>query len=136
MSAASPPTSATPQRHYKYVSEMTSEERLASLQEWAEEKRYVQPGDGGTLPWNGISGMNALVFGGAVQTDTRRGQSQSADRYAGQYDAPIGPPAYQVATNEEQQGKMKKKNAVSRWIEKRKERKASKRSASVPPYVP
>lgn len=118
---------------YKYVHEMSPEERLQSLKEWAEEKKYVKPGEGGTFSVHGIGGMKSMANGGSMPY--ARSQSQAADQYGGQYDAPVGPPSYRVATNEEQDGG-KRKSVVKRWFEKRKEKKELKRRESAPAYFP
>lgn len=120
-------------RMYKYVHEMTPEERLESLKEWAEEKKYVRPGEGGTFALSGAGGLRSMANGGPMPH--ARSQSQAADQYGGQYDAPVGPPSYRVATNEEQ-GEVKRKSVVKRWFEKRKEKKDAKRRESAPPYFP
>lgn len=120
---------------YKYVHEMTPEERLQSLKEWAEEKKFVKPGEGGTFSVHGIGGMKSMANGGPMLY--ARSQSQAADQYGGQYDAPVGPPSYRVATNEEQEQEQgKRKSVVKRWFDKRKEKKESKRRGSAPAYFP
>lgn len=118
---------------YKYVHEMSPEERLASLKEWAEEKKYVQPGEGGTFSTHGLGGLKSMANGGPMPYV--RSQSQAVDQYGGQYDAPVGPPSYRVATHEEQ-GEAKKKSVVKRWLERRKEKKDLKRRESAPAYFP
>ncbi|KXS97036.1 hypothetical protein AC578_2855 [Pseudocercospora eumusae] len=133
--SSSDSTTRRPSWQHKYVREMSPEERLASLKEWAEEKKMVTPGEGGTLA-TGIGGINALAFGGPMpvtRTQTQ-GQGRGQDRWQGQYDAPVGPPSYQSAIHPQQPGK--KQNPLKRWVEKRKAKKDAKRNASVPPYVP
>lgn len=124
---------ATEFRIYKHVHEMSPEERLASLKEWAEEKKYVRPGEGGTFSMRGLGGIRSMANGGPMLYG--RSQSQAADKYGGQYDAPVGPPSYRVATNEEERGE-KKKGAVKRWFAKRKEKKEANRRGSAPAYSP
>jgi hypothetical protein len=68
----------------KSVNEMTPEECLRSLQEFAEEQRYVQPGEQGTLPSNRIAGMTALAFGGPLPGSG--------------YEGHLAPPSYATAT--------------------------------------
>lgn len=114
---------------------MSAEERLASLKEWAEEKKYVTPGQSGTLA-TGVGGINSLALGGPMPVTRTQSQvqRQSQDRWQGQYDAPVGPPSYASATKEQQPAK--KQNTIRRWMEKRKTKKQAKRDASVPEYVP
>ncbi|KAK4611697.1 hypothetical protein CLAFUW4_12762 [Fulvia fulva] len=119
-------------RSSKYVSEMNSVERLQSLQEWAEGKKYIYPGDGATIAINANCGIGSLAFGRPLASVQREGDA-AADKYAGQYDAPIGPPAYRTVTEEPLP---QKKNAVKRWLDKRQDKKDAKRRASAPPYVP
>lgn len=119
-------------RPSKYVHEMNSEERLRSLQEWAEGKKYVQPGDGGTIAINGRGGIGSLAFGGPLASVQNSGNA-SGDKYAGQYDSPVGPPAYRTVTEEPQP---QKKNGLKRWLDKRRDKKDAKRRAGAPPYVP
>lgn len=119
-------------RPSKYVHEMNSEERLQSLQEWAEGKKYVKPGDGGTMAVNAGVGLGSYGAGDPLATSQKAGNG-SADKYGGQYEGPIGPPAYKTVTEEPQP---QKKNAVKRWLDKRKDKKEAKRTGSAPPYVP
>ena len=123
---------ATGRRPSKYVSEMNSQERLQSLQEWAEGKKYVYPGDGGTIAINAGVGLGSLARGGPLPIVQKPG-NPPADKYAGQYDAPVGPPAYRTVTEEPQP---QKKNALKRWLDKRRDAKDAKRRASAPPYAP
>ena len=98
---------------------MTPEERLQSLQEWAEGQKYVRPGEGGTLGF-GVRNMQAMVYGGPVHYVHH------------QYDAPIAPPSYETATRQDSAGSGKEgktANPVKRWLKKRKE---SKRSVTEP----
>lgn len=69
----------------KRVEDMTPEERLQSLREFAEEKKYVRLGEDGTLP-SGQRGMLALAFGGRMAQD--------------EYKAPLAPPSYASVTGE------------------------------------
>jgi len=57
----------------KRIQDMTPAERLASLQSFAEEQKYVRPGEDGTLP-RGPGAMQALVFGGPLTTGTANGR--------------------------------------------------------------
>lgn len=71
----------------KRVEDMTPEERLRSLRDFAEEKKYVRPGEDGTLP-SGQTGMSALAFGGPLR-------QQGAE-----YTVPLAPPSYESAVGE------------------------------------
>ncbi|EME40192.1 hypothetical protein DOTSEDRAFT_82838 [Dothistroma septosporum NZE10] len=124
---------ASARRPSKYVQEMNSEERLQSLKEWAEDKKYVHPGDGGTMAINGMDNIGSLRIGGSLAAVQRAGNNADVDKYAGQYDAPVGPPAYKTVTEEPQP---KKKNTIKQWLEKRKDKKDADRRASAPPYAP
>lgn len=88
---------------------MSAEERLESLKAWAEEQKYVRPGEGGTFSFGsgGIRDMRTQSYSGPVR------------HVAPQYEAPIAPPSYETATAPV------KKGPVKRWFEKRKERKRS-----------
>lgn len=101
------------------------------MKEWAEEKKYVQPGEGGTLNTNGRGGINALAFGGPLATGPR---PQNGDKYAGQYDSPVGPPSYGVATK--QLVVKRRTSKLGRWLDKRKEKKAAKGGERAPAYEP
>jgi hypothetical protein len=72
----------------KRVEEMTAEERLRSLQEYAEEKKYVRPGEAGTIP-TGPGAVQSLVFGGPMRS------AQPG------YDMPLPPPSYDTAIGKE-----------------------------------
>ncbi|CAK1359115.1 hypothetical protein CB0940_05375 [Cercospora beticola] len=122
-------SSRRPSWQYKYEHEMSDEERLESLKAWAEEKKYVTPGEEGTLS-TGIGGVTSLALGGPLRTV--QSARHAEDKYHGQYDAPIGPPSYKVATTEEQE---RKPNVLKRWLQKRRLKKAAKRSESAPEYV-
>ncbi|KAF2214379.1 hypothetical protein CERZMDRAFT_83084 [Cercospora zeae-maydis SCOH1-5] len=124
-----PQSSRRPSWYYKYVHEMTDEERLDSLKAWAEEKKFVTPGEQGTLS-AGVGGITSLALGGPLRTVSSAGQAE--DKYHGQYEAPIGPPSYQVATTQE---KERKPNVLKRWLEKRRSKTAVKGSESAPEYV-
>ena len=91
----------------KLVSDMTPEERLASLQQWAEEQKYVKPGEGGTLSMYGLGNVQQLAYGGPVKFVPH------------QYAAPIAPPSYETVVAEDAQ-KEKKKGKVKRLLEKMK----------------
>lgn len=111
----------------KRVEDMTPEERLQSLKDWAEEQKYVRPGEGGTLPF-GVGSMQGLVYGGPV----RLVQSQ--------YTAPIGPPSYETAMRSKSESSSKKPGPVKKWLDKRKAKKEQKmrRDCAVdeaPPYT-
>jgi hypothetical protein len=125
MSSATTSPATSPSWQNKRVDEMTSEERLASLQAWAEEKKYVQPGEGGTLAI-GVGGVNSLAWGGPLRNV--EAMRPSDDPWQGQYDSPVGPPSYRVATSEEPE---KRPSVLRRWLEKRKHKKEAKRSATV-----
>jgi hypothetical protein len=91
----------------KYVTPLTSEERLAFLERWAEEQKYVRPGEGGTLPGGG-RGMAALAFGGPMRSYGKEPQ----------YTAPIGPPSYDLAMRQNADGssqKTKKEGKKGAW---------------------
>lgn len=96
----------------KLVSEMTPEERRQSLQEWAEEQKYVRPGEGGTLSFGmgGVRDMRTQSYSGPVRL------------VPPQYDAPIAPPSYDTAM----ESSVKKAGPVRRWLEKRGKKKRSK----------
>ena len=117
----------------KYLHEMNSEERLQSLKDWAEEKKYIYPGESGSLA---LRNGRAMGFGVPVQTVVSN--TQSRDRWGGQYEAPVGPPSYTFSMNDREQenAKAKGKRGVSRWLEKRKLKKDAKRNTSVPAYMP
>lgn len=96
---------------------MTPEERLQSLQDFAEEKKYVHRGEAGTLP-GGVGGMNALVFGGPMRT------------VQPQYDTPLAPPSYRIATGEEAETTSKKRGSLKKWLAKHREKKQAKSEES------
>jgi hypothetical protein len=125
---ASPTSISLLPRQHKYVHEMTSTERLESLKEWAESKKWVLPGEGGTLPCGIIGGTKAMVYAGSAS------HSQSRDRFGGQYECPVGPPSYAAATGEEL--REKKTGALGKWMEKMRAKRNAERSGSVPPYAP
>ncbi|KAI5361360.1 hypothetical protein Slin15195_G124740 [Septoria linicola] len=109
---------------------MTEEERLESLKAWAEEKKLVIPGEGGTFTSN-TGGFSSVAFG--VPLRTVRSETQTEDKYRGQYDAPVEPPSYGLATMGEPE---QRSGAFRRWLEKRRSKKAAKRHDSVPAHVP
>jgi hypothetical protein len=94
----------------KLVSDMTPEERLASLQQWAEEQKYVKPGECGTLSTYGLGNVQQLAYEGPVKFVPH------------QYAAPIAPPSYETAMAEDARKEKQKKGPVKRWLEKRKQR--------------
>lgn len=83
----------------KRIEEMTPEERLQSLQEFAEEKKYVRPGEDGTLP-SGQAGIAALAFGGPMR------QQQSV------YTTPLAPPSYSSAIGEQEPAEKQRKSSL------------------------
>lgn len=93
----------------KAVDRMTSAERLRSLQAWAEEQKYVRPGEGGTLN-TGVGGLRSLAFGGPML------QSSA-------YDKPLAPPDYTTLVGEAPKPKEKGKGRVGEWLKRRRERK-------------
>lgn len=108
------------ERPPRYTSD---EERLRFLHEWAESKKYVVPGDCGTLA-TGVGGINSLVFGGPMRTAETP------------YNLPLAPPSYTeqqphaASTPEE-----KSRNPFKRWLEKRKSKASDEprdRRASAP----
>ena len=117
---SSQPT-ASAVRH-KSVDEMTDEERLESMRAFAEEKKYVTPGSGGTIQYTGIGGPISSI----------EPEGDTTDKYHGQYEAPLGPPGYNIATREEP---AKKQNPVKKWLDDRKAKKAAKRDDNVPATV-
>jgi hypothetical protein len=97
----------------KRVDQMTAEERLQSLKDWAEEQKYTRPGEDGTLP-AGPRGMLAMANGGPISYSRNEN---------GQYRPPVGPPSYEKSMQSDPE---KKQGPVKRWLEKRKERKNSR----------
>ncbi|EMD00227.1 hypothetical protein BAUCODRAFT_369939 [Baudoinia panamericana UAMH 10762] len=96
-------------RKHSTLEEMTPEERLRSLQEYAEGKKYVTPGEDGTMNV-GMNGMRALAFGGAMyQSNT--------------YDTPLPPPSYGEPS---QVSSSKKPGPVKKWLNKQREKKQAK----------
>ena len=89
---------------------MTPEERLESLKAFAEEQKYVRPGEGGTLAFGigGLRDMRTQSYSGPVRMLA-----------PAQYNAPIAPPSYETATA------TKKSGLVKRWLDERKEKKRS-----------
>lgn len=103
---------------------MSSAERLESLKEWAEGKKYVYPGESGTLPSQRITG-GANTLATAVSSSN----SQTNDKYGGQYEVPLGPPSYTATTSNGPPEK--KKSLIGKWFGKRKVKKDS-----APAYTP
>ena len=106
---------------HKPLEDMTPEERLQSLEEWAEEQKYVRSGEGGTVDF------------GALRTFL-----PSSSSYAGpvrhvepQYSAPIGPPSYETVLSDDKAGSDKKPGLLKKWLEKRKEKKAGKDQSGI-----
>ena len=124
-SSSTSPTMEPAYRH-KSVPEMNEEERLAALKEWAEEKKYVQPGEGGTMTIWGAGGPSFAIARSSQQP------SSPNDKFAGQYDAPVGPPGY----TEQPEEIGVKRNVLRKWLDKRKEKKELKRRESAPAYAP
>ena len=94
----------------KRVDEMSEEERLQSIKAWAEEQKYVRPGEGGTLG-TGVRNFatQGIVYSGPV-------------RYVHHgYEAPIAPPSYETATRQasvDSQEKQKKGGKLKQWLDK------------------
>ena len=67
MTSQPPPPYTQPNHNPAFAS---SQEELAALQQWAEAKKYVQPGTDGTLPAmdRGGYGLQSLVWGGPLET--------------------------------------------------------------------
>jgi hypothetical protein len=86
-----PPQYSTATGRHKSVAEMTPEERLSSLQAFAEEQKYIQPGGGEILPYNSTSnegGFNSVIFGNPLQGPTSF--KMASDGYRGS----LPPPEY------------------------------------------
>jgi len=123
-----PPRSV--RRPRKHLHDMTDEERLEALKEWAEEKKFIYPGESGSLAFNNVS---SLAFGGPLRTVVS--QSQAQDRYGGQYEAPVGPPSYHFSISDLSAAE-DKSNRFQRWLRKRKVQRDAKRHGSLPGYAP
>jgi len=82
------------------------------LQEFAEGKRYVRPGEDGTLP-SGQAGMASLAFGGPMRQQKT------------EYTTPLAPPSYSAAMGEESAPRIKqrKPSLVDRLLRRSDERK-------------
>jgi len=92
---------------------MTPEQRLRSLEEYAEQKKYVRPGEDGTLP-RGPWAMQSLVFGGSMPAGSA-------------YTTPLPPPSYETATGQPlHKEDTKKPGLVKKWLEERREKKSAK----------
>lgn len=67
MTSQPPPPYTKPTHNPTFAS---SEEELEALKEWAESKKYVQPGRDGTLPAmdRGGYGLLSLAWGGPLET--------------------------------------------------------------------
>ena len=95
----------------KRVSEMTAEERLSSLREWAEEQKYVTPGTSGTLSTCGRLYTSIVeTYEGPVKITPH------------QYTAPLAPPSYETVLAETAKQKTKA-GLFDRWLQKRKLKK-------------
>ncbi|KAK0289067.1 hypothetical protein LTR35_000442 [Friedmanniomyces endolithicus] len=102
----------------KRVEEMTPEERIRSLKEFGEAKKYVRPGEDGTLP-QGPGAMQALVFGGPM-------------RDGPEYSTPLPPPSYETATGEGMRASGSKSGGpVRRWLEKRREKREGEKAKRI-----
>ena len=128
------PSPAAARRLSKPLHLMTDDERLAALKEWAEEKKYIYPGEAGTFAASAHGHVATLVRGGPMLTvvndDNRR--RHNADRWAGQYDAPVGPPSYHGLVREEQV--TRSTNPVKRWLLKRRRKKEAMADPQLPRY--
>lgn len=103
------PLEATTATMSKRIEDMTPEERLQSMKEFAEEKKYVRPGEDGTIP-RGPGAMQALVFGGPFVSNGNP-----------EYHGTLPPPSYDtiVGGDKPDPAKEKKDGPVKRWLEKR-----------------
>jgi hypothetical protein len=100
-------TMSTPKR----VSEMTAEERLASLRAWAEEQKYITPGTCGSLSAYGRIYTNTVeAYQGPVRIVTH------------QYSPPLAPPSYETALAETAKKKTRA-GLIKRLLQKRKVKK-------------
>ena len=107
---------------------MTPEERLKSLQEWAEEQKYVRLGEGGTLPFGACGSLRAMAVSGIPK------QPQA---YTGpvRYVPPshnsisIAPPSYDtVMASASGNDGAKEKTGIKKWFSKRNKEKERSRS--------
>lgn len=104
----------------KPVDEMTPQERLASLQQFAEEKKYARPGQDGTLP-GGIAGMQSMVFGGpAAVFDPGQEPPRIAEPQHGTPQVTRDRSKSNATTGSTKMGGLKG------WLERRKEKKLEK----------
>lgn len=114
-SVASTTTSASGSVPYKRVKDMTPDERLASLREWAEEQKYFRPGQGGTFGYGGFA--NPTVYSGPV-------------RYTEpSYQGWIAPPSYdsaQASADASESRAADDDGKLKKWLKKRKEQKLSR----------
>jgi len=101
----------------KRIEDMTPEERLQSLQEFAEEKRYVRPGEDGTIS-RGPLAMQSLVFGGPIPLGPA-------------YSTPLPPPSYETVTGQAPAAPATKKGLVGKWMAKRHEKREEKRNVEL-----
>ena len=87
----------------KRPEDMTREEQLESMREFAEEQKHVRPGEDGTIPSDART-MQALVFGGPMMNGP-------------EYDKPLAPPSYETATGEHQAShKEKEPGPIKKWF--------------------
>lgn len=104
----------------KRVEHMTPEERLQSLQEWAEEQKYVRLGEGGTMPFGHGSLRN--MTGSIPQPEAYTGPVRYVPPSSRHYSTAIAPPSYETATATAS-GSDGKKSGIKKWFGKRKEKK-------------
>jgi len=98
---------------------MTPSERLAALEAWAEEQKYSNPGEAGTL--------------GNIRGPTRTQAYAGPVRYVpSQYQAPIAPPSYESAIRTVESGTGSSsaeigqdggEGAMKKWLRRRKAKK-------------
>jgi len=98
---------------------MTPSERLASLEAWAEEQKYIHPGEAGTL--------------GSLRNITRPQAYSGPVRYVlSQYEAPIAPPSYETAvrtvesgvgSSSVKRGQAGEEGGMRNWFRRRKAKK-------------
>ncbi|KAK5159421.1 hypothetical protein LTS14_002563 [Recurvomyces mirabilis] len=101
----------------KRVEDMTPEERLQSLQDFAEEKKYVRPGEDGTIP-TGPLAMQSLVFGGPMPSGPA-------------YSTPFPPPSYETVTGQAPGDPATKQGVFGKLMAKRREKKEEKRNVEL-----
>lgn len=82
----------------KHLEDMTPEERLRSLQEFAEEQKYIKPGGGEILPAGSSTnagGFNSVIFGNEWQGSTSFKMAKPA------YDIDNLPPSHKTTEGEQ-----------------------------------